>query len=190
VFVEPRHPAQATAAAPRAWGLAAAFDSPEALLAAARQVAAAGYVRAEAYTPFAVQGVSEALGYRRSRMPLIVLVGGVVGGVAAFFMQWFANVVHYPWNVGGRPPNSWPAFVPITFELTVLFAALSAVVGMLAANKLPQPYHPMFNAPGFDRATVDRFFLCVEASDPRYDAVETRRFLASLGSIAVTEVPA
>lgn len=188
--VEPRESAAAPLEPPPSWGLAAEFDTPEALLEAAKKVGAAGYIRAEAYSPFAVEGVSEALGYPHSRMAAIVLGGGVLGGVSAFVMQWFANVVHVPWNAGGKPPNSWPAFIPITFEGTILFAALAAVFGMLGLNRLPQPYHPMFNASGFDRATIDRFFLCIEASDPKFDAEQTRSFLESLSPVAVMEVPA
>jgi hypothetical protein len=180
------HPA--TAPAPL-YGLLAEFTSPEAVLAAAGRAHEAGYTRAEAYTPFPVEGLAQSLGFSRTRVPLVVLIGGVTGACAAFFMMWFANVVHYPWNVGGRPPNSWPAFIPITFEVGVLFAALSAVIGMLAMNGLPEPYHPVFNAPNFQLASRDRFFLCVEAGDPRFDAVTTREFLASLGALSVTEVP-
>ena len=173
----------------RLFGLAAAFTSPEAVVAAAQQVYAAGYRNAEAYTPFPVTGLSEALGFRRTWIPTIVLAGGLLGAGGGFFMQWFANVVHYPWNVGGRPPNSWPAFVPITFEMGVLGAALCAVFGMLALNRLPRLAHPMFKLDGFDAATQDQFFLCIEATDPRFDPAATRAFLEGLRPMAVMEVP-
>jgi hypothetical protein len=171
------------------YGLLAEFASPEAVLDAATRAHAAGYRRAEAYTPFPVDGLAQSLGFHRTRVPLVVLVGGVTGACSAFFMMWFANVVHYPWNVGGRPPNSWPAFIPITFEFGVLFAAVAAVIGMLWMNGLPEPYHPVFNAPNFQMASRDRFFLCVETADPQFELARTRQFLESLAPIAVTEVP-
>jgi hypothetical protein len=174
---------------PGLYGLATCFDSPEAVLEAARKVHEAGYRRAEAYTPFAVAGLSEALGFRKTGVPLIVLIGGMVGGIGGYFMLWYANVVSYPWNTGGKPPNSWPAFIPITFEMTVLGSALLALFGMLLLNGLPSPYHPMFRAPHFDLASQTHFFLCIEADDPRFDPAGTRRFLESLNGLAVVEVP-
>lgn len=174
--------------APGIYGLLAEFDSAEAVLHAAEAVHKAGYVQAEAYTPFPVTGLSEALGYRRTRVARVVLIGGICGAVGAFFMMWFACVIHYPLNVGGRPLNSWPAFIPITFEMGVLFASLGAVIGMLAMNGLPQPYHPVFNAASFQLGSRDRFFLCIEASDPRFELAETRRLMESLHPLSVTEV--
>ena len=171
------------------FGLAVAFDTPEAVLEAAHKVRAAGYRRAEAYTPFAVKGLCEALGYRRTGVPLVVLIGGLVGGIGGYFMLWYANVISYPWNTGGKPPNSWPAFIPITFEMTVLGASLLALIGMLALNGLPQPYHPMFRAPRFELASQTEFFLCIEADDPQFDLTRTRDFLQSLNPTAVVEVP-
>jgi len=171
------------------YGLMAEFASPEAVLDAARRTAAAGYTRAEAYTPFPVEGLSAALGFHRSRVPLIVLIGGILGAVGAFGMEWYANVLSYRWNIGGKPPNSWPAFIPITFELGVLGASFAAVLGMLALNGLPQPYHAVFNATRFTLASRDRFFLCIEAADPKFDAHATRRLLEELYPVTVEEVP-
>jgi hypothetical protein len=173
----------------RLFGLAAEFDSPEALIDAAGRIRAAGYTRAEAYTPFPIEGLSGALGFGRTKVAMIVLIGAIVGAVGGFGMEWYANVISYPWNIGGKPPNSWPAFIPITFELGVLGAALAAVIGMLALNGLPQPYHPMFNLPQFSLASRDRFFLCIEATDPKFDMEQTRRVLEELNPIFVAEVP-
>ena len=171
------------------YGLLAEFTSPEAVLAAAHAAHAAGYTRAETYTPFPIEGLPQALGFTRTRVARVVLIGGIVGACSAFFMMWFANVIHLPWNVGGRPPNSWPAFIPITFELGVLFAAFSAMIGMLWMNGLPQPYHAVFNSPNFSLASRDRFFLCIEASDPAFDLERARGFLESLDPVSITEVP-
>jgi hypothetical protein len=171
------------------YGIVAEFDSVGAILDAARHVREAGYRDAEAYTPFPVQGLSQALGFGKSWVAMLVLAGAIVGCSGAFFMQWYANVVSYPWNIGGRPPNSWPAWIPITFELSVLCAALAAVIGMLALNRLPQPSHPLFNVPEFQLATRDRFFLCIEASDPKFDLAATRQFLEQFSPLRVREVP-
>ncbi|HWE01286.1 MAG TPA: DUF3341 domain-containing protein [Tepidisphaeraceae bacterium] len=171
------------------FGLAAEFDTPEAVLHAALRIHGAGYRRADAFSPMPVEGLPEALGFPRTGVPLIVGIGGLCGACGGFFMLWFANVVNYTWNIGGRPPNSWEAFIPITFELAVLCAALSAVIGMLALNKLPMPYHPMFNLPAFDRASRDRFFIVIESADAQFDSEQTRKFLETLLPIAVTEVP-
>jgi len=171
------------------YGLLAEFTAPETVLAAAERAHAAGYTRAEAYTPFPIEGLAQSLGFLRTRVALVVLIGGVTGACAAFFMMWFANVVHYPWNVGGRPPNSWPAFIPITFELGVLCAGMAAVLGMLWLNKLPQPHHPLFNVPIFTAASRDKFFLCIESTDAKFELQETRRFLESLEPLDIWEVP-
>jgi len=171
------------------YGLAASFDSPEKIVAAAKKLHDAGYRRAEAYTPFAVKGLCEALGFHRTGVPLIVFVGGLLGAIGGYFMLWYANVISYPWNIGGKPPNSWPAFVPITFEMTVLGASLFALFGMLIINGLPAPYHPMFRAPNFELASQTQFFLCVETTDPKFDVQETRRLLESFEPLAVMEVP-
>lgn len=166
----------------------AEFDTPEGLLAAARRAHAAGYRRMDAYTPFPVEGLSEALGHPHTRLPLLVLIAGILGAVFGFVSQYWVTVIDYPVIVGGRPFNSWPAYIPITFEVTILFAALTAVVGMIALNRLPMPYHPVFNVPRFALASQDRFFLCIEAADPLFDLGETKRFLESLKPREVSEV--
>ena len=158
-------------------GLTGAFASGEALVEATRKAYEVGYRRMDAYTPIPVEGLAEAMGRRCTVMPLIVLLGGVTGGFTGWFMQWFSATVDYPFNVGGRPFNSWPMFIPIIFELTVLFAAVSGTLGMLFLNGLPRLHHPIFNAAGIEQATVDRFFLCLESADPRWDRAATRRFL-------------
>jgi len=171
------------------YGLMAEFDSPDALVAAARQAREAGYTRMDAYSPFPVEGLADAIGFRRTRVPLLVLIGGIVGCVGGYYMQYWCSAVSYPADVGGRPLNSWPMFMPVTFELTVLCAALTAVVGMLALNGLPRPNHPTFNVPRFAQASRDRFFLCVEARDPKFDPEVTRQLLAGLHPREVWEVP-
>lgn len=170
------------------YGIMAEFGTPEQLLAAARAAHKAGYRKMDAYSPFAVEGVAEAIGFTKTRVPLVVLIGGVGGGVTAYGMQWYSAVIDYPLNVGGRPLHSWPAFVPITFELTVLFAAFAAVLGMLAMNRLPKPYHPVFNVPEFKLASQTRFFLCIQSDDHVFDTKEVREFFLSLAPISVREV--
>lgn len=175
-------------AQPQTYGLLAEFEAPEDLLAAARRAYAEGYRRMDAHSPFPVEGLAEAIGFHRTRLPLLVLIAGLVGAFVGFASQYWATVIDYPLNVGGRPLNSWPSYIPITFEVTILFAALTAVVGMIALNGLPRPYHPVFNVPAFGRASRDRFFLCIEAADPRFDREGTRRFLESLQAREVSEV--
>jgi hypothetical protein len=167
----------------------AEFGDVNALVAAANRVREEGYVRTDAYAPYPVEGLSEALGFRQTRVPLVVLIGGILGAIGGYFMQYYLAVEEYPFNIGGRPPHSWPSFIPVTFEMTILTAALFAVLGMLALNGLPMPYHPVFNVPRFALASRDRFFLCIEATDPKFDAERTRELLRSLGSSEVTEVP-
>ena len=171
------------------FGLAAEFATHEQLVRAAEQSYARGFRQMDAYAPFPVEGLAEALG-KKNRIPLLVLLGGILGGASGYFMEWFANVVSYPINVGGRPLHSWPAFIPITFELAVLGAALTAFFGSLILNGLPRPYHAMFNLPEFERASQDRFFLCIETRDPQFDLEDTRAFLIGLQPILIAEVPA
>jgi hypothetical protein len=170
------------------YGLMAEFDDPEELLAATRRAYAEGYRKMDAYTPFPVHGLAEALGHRGVRLPRIALAGGILGALAGYGLQYFASVISYPLNIGGRPLNSWPAFIPVTFEMTILIAALITVLGMLGLNGLPEPYHPVFNVPNFELASRSHFFLCIEATDPKFDREATRRFLESLGPHSVAEV--
>jgi hypothetical protein len=154
---------------PPLYGIMAEFEGPNELVAAARKTYEAGYRRINGYSPYPIEELSEAIGFTHTSLPLIVFIGGILGGLGGFLMQYYIEVIDYPINVGGKPYNSWPAFIPITFECTVLVAAFSAVLGMLVLNKLPQPYHPVFNAPNFALATRDRFFLVVEANDPQFN---------------------
>jgi len=170
------------------YGLVAEFENETVLLAAARRVRQEGYRRMDAYKPFPVHGLAHAIGFSDWLLPWIIFFGGVTGALAGVALQVWTMAYDYPWNVGGRPLISWPQFIPITFELTILLAAFGAVFGMLALNGLPRPHHSIFNTPNFERATQDRFFLCVEAWDPRFDREETARFLQSLGPVAVSEV--
>lgn len=170
------------------YGLMAEFENPDALLAAARQVRDAGYTKFEAYSPFPIHGLGDAVGFKERSVSKIVLTGGIVGLVAGYGLEYWTSVVDYPINIGGRPLHSWPLFVPPAFETTILFAAIAAVVGMLALNGLPQPYHPVFNAPRFSMASQDAFFLVIEADDPKFEAADARRLLDSLQPREVVEV--
>ena len=174
--------------APPLYGVMAEFESPGDLVAAARKVYSLGYRRINGYSPYPIEELSEAIGFTHTRLPLIVFIGGVLGGIGGFLMQYYMEVIDYPLNVGGKPLNSWPAFIPITFEMTVLAAAFSAVLGMLVLNRLPQPYHPVFNVPNFAMATRDRFFLAVEANDPKFDHAEVVNLLKSLNALEVNDV--
>jgi hypothetical protein len=170
------------------FGVMGEFSTPEDLLAATKKAREAGYKHVEAYTPFPVEGLSEAVGFKWTAVPLLTLAGGLGGGLTGFGLQYWVAAITYPLNIGGRPLNSWPAFIPVTFELTVLGASIFAVFGMLALNKLPQPYHPVFNVERFAQASTDKFFLCIEARDPKFDLAETSRFLQSLHAEHVNEV--
>jgi Protein of unknown function (DUF3341) len=173
---------------PSIYGVMAEFDNPEDLLEAAQRAYAGGYRHMDAYSPFPVEGLSQAIGFHRTRLPLVVLFGGLAGGLMGYLLQYYTAVIDYPLNVGGRPLHSWPAFIPVTFEMTVLIAALAAVLGMLALNGLPRPYHPVFNVPRFEMASRNLFFLCIESTDPQFDCEGTRRFLEALGSRQVYDV--
>jgi hypothetical protein len=173
---------------PPIYGIMAEFTDVNQLVRAVRESRAAGFRRLDAYTPFAVEEVGEALDAHERRLPALVLVAGILGGLAGFMLQYWTSAIDYPLNVGGRPLNSWPAFVPVTFECAVLAASLAAVLGLLGLNGLPMPYHPVFNAPRFALSSRDRFFLCIEADDPKFDRETTRQFLERLAPFQVSEV--
>ncbi len=170
------------------YGLMAEFDDPTSLVQACKAAYAAGYRKMDAYTPYPLEEAAEAIGFHKNRVAMLVLIGGCLGGLTGFLFQCWVNYFDYPINVGGRPLISWPSFIIVTFELTILFAGLSAVIGMFALNGLPQPYHPVFNNPRFTQASKDRFFLCIEAADPGFDRVKTESFLQSLAPRHLTEV--
>jgi hypothetical protein len=171
------------------YGLMAEFDSAKDLVAAARATHSAGYKKIDAYSPFPVEELAEAIGFHKNGVPLVTLIGGIIGGLTGYLLQYWVAVINYPTNIGGRPYHSWPSFIIITFELTILFGGISAVFGMLALNGLPMPYHPVFNVDRFALASKDRFFLIVFASDPKYDPAGTRQFLESLEPRSISEVP-
>ncbi len=171
------------------YGMLAEFDTPTELVVAARRAYEEGFRRMDAYSPFPIEELAEAIGMHSDRVPLVVLVGGILGGLGGYMLQYWINVISYPVNVGGRPFHSWPAFIPVTFEMTILFAGLAGAFGMLALNGLPMPFHPLFNSSRFAFATRDRFFLCIEATDPKFDLTGVRTFLESLNPRSVSEVP-
>jgi hypothetical protein len=172
------------------WALMAEYESAEALVAAAQAAHAAGYRNAEAYAPFAIEGLAEALGFRRSRIPAFTLAGGLVGGAGGYFMQWYAAAVSYPEEIGARPLHSWPMFIPVTFEMTILFAAFTAFFAVLAGNRLPRLAHPIFDAPDFDLASRNRFFLCLRCDDPAFDGNGAAALLDSTQPLRRAEVAA
>jgi len=171
------------------YGLMAEFDSAQELVAAAHKTHEAGYQKLDAYSPFPIEGLAEAIGFHKNRVALVVLIGGLIGGISAYALQYWVAAITYPTNVGGRPYHSWPSFIIVTFELTILFAGVSSAVGMLALNGLPMPYHPVFNVPEFAKASENKFFLVVFSSDPKYDAARTRSFLSGLSPRMIAEVP-
>jgi hypothetical protein len=174
---------------PKIFGLMAEFEDINDAIVAARRTYAEGYRKIDAYAPFPVEELSEAIGFHKNGVALVCLVGGLLGCTGAYFLQWWINTISYPVNIGGRPFHSWPSFIIVTFEMTILFSGLSAVFGMLALNGLPMPYHPVFNVERFARASKDRFYIVIFSSDKKYDPVATRTFLEALNPVAVEEVP-
>ncbi|HEY2573296.1 MAG TPA: DUF3341 domain-containing protein [Verrucomicrobiaceae bacterium] len=168
----------------------AEFESAPQVLAAARRAHAAGYRSMDAYSPFPVEGMSEVLGTKKTRVPLITLACALTGAFTGYMMQYYAAVMDYPANVGGRPLHSWPSFIPITFELTVLFGAIGGTIGMFALNGLPCLHHPIFETPFFEQRNASRFYLCIEARDPLFDSAKTQDFLGTANPAHVWEVPA
>jgi hypothetical protein len=171
------------------YGVIAEFPDATSLVEAANAAREKGYTEMDAFSPFPIHGLAEAVGFSKTRLPLVVLVMGLIGGIGGFIMCWFANVIHYPLNIGGRPYNSWPAWIPIAFECAILLAALGAVFGMLALNGLPMPYHPVFNVRRFDQASRDKFFLVIQARDPRFKIEEVRDFFDALNPREIIDVP-
>jgi hypothetical protein len=169
-----------SAGTPEIYGLMAEFHTPDDVIVAAHKVHAAGFRRVDGFSPYPIEELAHALGIHHSPLTRLVLAGGIAGLVAGWALEYWASVIEYPMNIGGRPFNSWPAFIVPAYETTILFAAGTAVLGMLALNGLPEPYHPVFNVPSFALASRDKFFICIEARDPKFDRVETRKFLESL----------
>ncbi len=180
-----------TAAEPSLYGLLAKYETPEDLIRATNRIYEAGYRKFDTYTPYPVDGLPQAMRLRPSILPAVMLLGGIIGGLTAFLGQTFATVVDYPLNIGGRPLFSWPAYIPITFELTVLFSALFGIMGLFAVTRFPQPYHPVFNSPDFtEHASTDAFYLGIQTNDPNFHLEQTRRLLQETGSVQVDEIEA
>ena len=172
------------------YGLMAEFKTPADLIAATHAVKEAGYRQMDAYTPFPIEEVIEEVAPGDTGVPRLVLLMGLMGAITGFSLQYIGNIIDYPYNIGGRPLNitNWPSMIPITFETTILFAAFTAAISMVILNGLPQPYHPVFNVPRFERASQDAFFLCIEATDPLFDRAQTSQFLRTLAPVQVSEV--
>ncbi|MFO0044719.1 MAG: DUF3341 domain-containing protein [Armatimonadota bacterium] len=169
------------------YALVGEFNTPEELMHAAEAARHAGYRKMDAYSPFPIHGLSEAIGFRDTKVPWTVFMFGLLGVTTGYTLQWWTSVIDYPLNVGGKPLNSIPAFIPVSYECTILFAAFSAAIGMFVYNRLPQPYHPIFNAKNFERASQDKFFLAVEAVDPHYDAKKIEKVMKEHGAVEVSE---
>ncbi len=174
--------------APGLYGVMAEFDDPTAIVTAARKAHREGYREMDAYTPYPIEELAEAIGFHKNAVPQLVLAGGIIGGLVGLGLQIWTSAIAYPLNIGGRPLISWPSFVPVTFEMTILLASFAAVLGMLALNGLPMPYHPVFNAPRFELASRTHFFLCIESGDPKFDRERTTEFLRSVGANEVSDV--
>ncbi len=170
------------------YGLMAEFTSEAELVSALHKVHDAGYHHLDAYSPYPVEEVFDILHLHKNKVPLAVLIGGICGAIGGYFMEYWCSVISYPWNIGGRPLNSIPAFIPVAYETTILCAAFGAVIGMLWMNNLPEPYHPVFNVPGFENASIDRFFICIESHDPKFDLEKTEKFLEGLSPVKVSRV--
>ena len=173
---------------PPYFGLMAEFETEEAFIQATRKTREEGYQKMDAYSPYPIEEIIDILHLHKNKLPLMVLMGGIMGGLGCYFMEYFASVIHYPLNIGGRPLHSWPSFFPPAYELTILGAAFAAVFGLLAMNGFPMPYHPVFNVPAFEHASNDRFFICIESEDPKFDLENTQRFLESLRPVGVSRV--
>jgi hypothetical protein len=177
------------ATAPSIYGLMAEFETPTELVNACKAAYAEGYRDMDAYSPFPIEEASEAIGFHKTAVPLVTLTGGILGGLSGFALQYWINVIAYPLNIGGKPYDSWPSFIVPTFEMTILFAGIIGMLGMFALNGLPQPYHPVFNVDRFSNVTRNKFFLCVEASDPKFDLAGTQQFMERLKPLSISEVP-
>lgn len=173
----------------KVYGMLAEYDNADALIAGIKKAKEAGYTKLDGYSPYAVSGIADALGFIKSEMATVMLCGGICGAICGFLMQYYTNAVDYPFNIGGKPYNSWPMFIPVTYEPGILTTCLAGVFGLLALCGLPKLYNPLFNVPAFERSTIDRFFLFVQANDEKFDLQATREFLLTLNPLSVAEVP-